>query len=928
MKTQTRRITSLLLAGALMAMQPQVTWARQANAETETQASQEETKTAVADFPEKSETVYALLDAAGQSKSLYVVNRFAPTSQPLTDRGNYTQTEMLSTSGEVKSETAGQFAIKTGDEPLYYQGTLAEKALPWEVELAYTLDGSPVDGAELAGKSGHLELSLTVRPRNDAAAKAYTEAMMLQASVTLPGDVAHTVETETGSVAAVGSSQRVDFVILPKSDVVTHTLSADVQDFHLPSITIAAVRMTTDLSAIDWPDFADDPDLRELQDGTGALRDATRRLADGLGQADDGYRELSLGMGRLGDGLTTLRQNGATLADGVSRYVGGVNELSAASAPLREGASASFDGAQSLNEAMTRVNDGWSAYANGVNQYVQGVNQGLSGVGQLADSADALIAGADALRDGLRGVAQSGSGLVKGSEEIQQGIALLRQALKPEANPKPSGTGSAATPHSAGAASSATSHSESTASSTLPHSESTTSSTPPHSENTPSTGSAFDTTSSINPTTVSVSSSLPSREALLAKKEALKTQGAAVEKLKTAVDGLSEALGEQIEALEGRASLDASAIASAAGISAEGLENEDVQQILAYVSETHQAETAAQLKKLHALYDGPGAPVASLKAGVDQLVSAWETTSAEMSTSLDQLLALRETLGALGASSASNPAAQQLVDGVVKLDEQYVSFHKGLDQYVEGVKALSARFGGTEVVGADVGDATTPAPEAAVPDEPNFYDGFVQWASGVKQVAAGASELSSGSNALTDSATTASLLKGQEAIGQGVFALTGGLSRMSEGMKAYLDGVSLLGTSGDALVSGLGQYTDGVAQVADGVSTWQDGFAAFGQGLGSAADGAAELADGTQALADGTSSIEERIDEKIQEIVDDMNPSEAKLPSFADVQNGTVDRVQFVFMTEAIQVPEEESPAPEESTEEPSFWERLGNLFH
>lgn len=891
MTPRNRRITSLLLACALVTMQPGRIDAQEAGKTaqetTGTGASQDTAHTSQgqkaqasesqADFPEKSETVYGLLNAAGKAQSVYVVNRFSSTDHALTDHGAYAATEILSTEGTLTPKGEGDWDIQTGTEPLYYQGTLAETALPWTVDIAYQLDDRPITVDTLAGKSGKVTLSLTVTPRSEARFREYVEGMMLQASFTVPGEVAQRVETETGTVSTVGSDQRVDFVILPQSETVTHSFTADVQNFQLPPITIAAVALTTDLSSFDFSEIANDPDLKALQDGTQALDDATQRLAEGLGEADSGVQELSFGMGRLAAGLNTLSGQNDALQNGIAQYQEGLSQLASGGVPLREGATAAVSGAGALQGAMQDINGGWKAYTDGVTQYANGVKQGVSGLGTLESAADGILTGAQSTRDGLRRVAQNGEGLVTGSSDIQKGLSLIRSALQPDtADPSQD-----------------------------------------PSESDPSDADSSDATTPTPPQgALDGSTSLPTREELLAKKEALLAQGEQLASLQTAIHAVSDAIGTQIDTLEHSTSIDQEELLDAAGLSPEALTDPNVQKILSYVSEKQETETSRELEALHALYDSPSdtAPLAALKNGVDQMVSDWQETSAELEASIEQLLTLQETLGALSSSSSTHPLAQKLIEGVVQLDDQYATFQEGLASYVDAIAQLSLGFGGTED-GEESAEAT------------NFYDGLNQWVQGLKQAVSGTAQLSTGADLLTDPVKTAALLNGQTQVGMGVFTLTQGLSRMSEGVAAYLDGVTRLDREGGELFRGINQYASGVAQVGDGLSTWQEGFDALGGGLAEAAEGATQLADGTAAFAQGTADIDQKIDEKIQSLIDEMSPENQLFHSFADKQNGTLDRVQFVLMTEAIKVPEDEAPTPVEE-EAPSFWDRLMNLFH
>jgi hypothetical protein len=66
----------------------------------------------------------------------------------------------------------------------YYQGTLKNAALPWCIDVAYTLDGAPVTADALAGADGRVAIRIDTAQNPDAD-PVYFENYALQVSVTL-----------------------------------------------------------------------------------------------------------------------------------------------------------------------------------------------------------------------------------------------------------------------------------------------------------------------------------------------------------------------------------------------------------------------------------------------------------------------------------------------------------------------------------------------------------------------------------------------------------------------------------------------------------------------------------------------------------------------------------------------------------------------
>ena len=276
----------------------------------------------------------------------------------------------------------------------------------------------------------------------------------------------------------------------------------------------------------------------------------------------------------------------------------------------------------------------------------------------------------------------------------------------------------------------------------------------------------------------------------------------------------------------------------------------------------------------------------------------------------------------VGAMDAIQEGQMPLVEGVQKLNAQYDAFHKGLEQYTKGVQTLSQGFGEKK-------ENEKKKPEKDKPKDPKkatFYDGVQGLANGLAQWKEGSSALLIGGDRLVAPETTNALLNGQEQVASGVTRITGGLGELLGGMKAYTNGVDQLAQNGGALKNGLSNYLAGVGKASDGMVQWQEGFSRFGDGLASAADGARQLADGTAQFAAQTGNMNEKIDEKVQSLMDEVKPKKEDMTSFADARNGKIAQVQFVLMTEEIRLPEEtKKEAPVE--EKTSFFDRLRNLF-
>ena len=869
-KNQPKRITSLLLAAALVVMPMQTavcaapsapirvadtssTSGTPSTTNEKTAESLNAQKTASAT---KSEVVYASLQNDGNVKGVYIVNRFDPSSEPVKDYGDYASIREISTQGRMESFSDGHYAISTGDAPFFYQGQTQRKTLPWKIQLRYTLDGQPMDAQQLAGKSGTFGLEITVKPTDATAKDSYAQQMMLQTSVTLPGDVAENVQTKDGTLVQAGSNHRIDFIGLPGKEAKIFHLTATVKDFHLPAITFAGVPFSMDISSMALPDFSQDPDLKKLQDGTKALNDATKRLAAGLSAADKGFSALDYGLGRLTGGFSTLQNAGSRLTGGADRFAAGLETLQKNSAPLVAGIRQANTSTKDIEDAMQQVNEGWKGYTQGVSAYVDGAQKSLEAAAPFASGAQQLLDGATKTRDGLSALSEEGGKLVGYSGQIQEALTQMKRSLSSLPNDSGSKTDSA--------------------------------------------------------------SALPSPQELAQSEARIKEASRSLQQAKGATDAVYDAFEKQIQAIENQPSPSLEEVVTAAGLSADAPKNPDVQKLLAYQQKTSAAQKQALLSSLHRLTDTGEAPLKALKQGMAQAAGQADQMEEALSEGLSQIKKMIEAMQHLGSGSSA------LSDGVEKLEQQYQTFHQGLRRYVDGVGDISVHFGGN---GSKTKDIVADEAKVLPPSAPTtFYAGMKALAGGLAEWQQGVKPLVQGGKALQSPETTQALLEGQEKVRNGIGQYTAGFGRLASGMQQYTDGVSALANNSSALVDGLASYVDGVNRAANGMTEWQSGFHQFGSGVSQASDGAKRLSDGTGDFADQTSDMDARIREKIDALMGEMKKDVKDQTSFADTRNGKISQVQFVLMTEEIKKPQEaKEKAP--AKKNISLWDRIVNLF-
>ena len=192
---------------------------------------------------QKTELVYARLNALGELTGLYVVNAFeADADADHEDYGAYSELTQLSP-GLPLEQQGEKLSLKLPKGRSYYQGKPAKQELPWTFSLGYSLDGHELAPAELSGATGRLEMRLNVQVKEAMAAHA--QGITLQISLRLDGDRCLNIAAEQATIAQAGGDILLSFMVLPGQSA-QYALSADVRDFSMEGLQISGVRLKMD----------------------------------------------------------------------------------------------------------------------------------------------------------------------------------------------------------------------------------------------------------------------------------------------------------------------------------------------------------------------------------------------------------------------------------------------------------------------------------------------------------------------------------------------------------------------------------------------------------------------------------------------------------------------------------------------------------
>lgn len=280
----------------------------------------------------KDENVYVNLEQDGSVSDIYVVNEYGlKQDTAITDHGDYSS---------VKNLTDNQELVVFGDEvtfdaskgKFYYQGELNTKEMPWNIDISYKLDGEEISADELPGKSGSLEINISIK-ENKKCDKDFFDNYLLQATVLLDTEKCSDIETDGATEGNLGDDRQLLYNIMAGTEKEIH-ITAQVKDFEMDGISFLGVPMSFDIDK----EQIDDSELKEktdeLKDGVEELDDGATELNDGAGKLDDGAKDavdgsdsLKTGSKELQKGLKKYTNGTSSLATGIKKYIGGTGQL-------------------------------------------------------------------------------------------------------------------------------------------------------------------------------------------------------------------------------------------------------------------------------------------------------------------------------------------------------------------------------------------------------------------------------------------------------------------------------------------------------------------------------------------------------------------------------------------------------------------------
>ncbi len=391
----------------------------------------------------KEEVVYGILHLDGRVNNLYVVNIF--NGGAIVDYGNYSDIRNMTTS-EKLSQNGEEITINTNAVKFYYQGTLEKKELPWDIAIEYSLDGNVISGKELAGKSGKLKITVSVK-QNNKVSSTFFDNYALQIAVSLDNKLCSNIETDNATIAEAGSKKQLAYTVLPGTGI-DIVVTADVRDFEMEAITINGIKLSLGI-AVDSDEFTEQISdlttaIKGLDDGAAELLDGLNQVSGGMQKYVDGLKAFKDGLGKLSKGANQLNTGATALKNGLSELTNQNDSLINCALIMQQ---ATFN---SINTQLGEMGLGLPVLTpenysivlapipdlaevkkqlDGAVQFSQGLKTYMDGVAQLGKGASDLASGTSEFNSSSSIIASSANELYNAGSELNRAIKKLRDGL-------------------------------------------------------------------------------------------------------------------------------------------------------------------------------------------------------------------------------------------------------------------------------------------------------------------------------------------------------------------------------------------------------------------------------------------------------------------------------------------------------------------
>ena len=379
---------------------------------------------------EKEEVIYANLTSSGDIEKIYAVNIFE--DKDIVDYGVYETVKNMNTMDKINYSN-GKITIQNSEDKLYYQGIMKQNTeMPWTIKVRYKLDGVEYAPSELAGKSGKLEISISIK-ENKKCKKNFFENYALQTVVQLDTNLCENIKSDEATMANVGGLKQLTYTILPgnEKDI---KITTDVTDFEMSEIQVNGINLNLglDKDSIDTSSLTGELDklkdaVNDLDDGANELNDGAKKLDDGAVTLTDGIKTIQEGLDQLNSKSSSLTSGSSEVLSALKTIQSSLNNVSTSSKDLKQLSSAST----SIKSGIDSLVNGLKIVDSSIDTYNSSLKKaGLNSASELAQKNKQAISalGITSTQRKLYSAYTSG-----GSQAVSAELAKLAQAGDSEA---------------------------------------------------------------------------------------------------------------------------------------------------------------------------------------------------------------------------------------------------------------------------------------------------------------------------------------------------------------------------------------------------------------------------------------------------------------------------------------------------------------
>ena len=326
----------------------------------------------------KEEVIYIMTEANGTVENVNVVNIFEGGS--ITDYGDYSSVKMLTTTDDI-TQTDDKITFTSTADKVYYQGTLEQVEIPWNISIQYFLDGKEYSADEIAGKSGSLEIKLSIT-QNSKCKTSFYDDYALQTTILLDTNLCDNIKSDGATIAEVGADKQLLYTILPGKGLDT-SIYANVQNFEMDAISINGIKLNLNLEIDDEELTAK---VQELMQATQKLNDVASNLYSGAESLKNGSNSLDSGIVTLKSGVSTLDTGIKTLQTGMQSMQAGLNTLNNQSASLTNVSKQIKTALETIQDSLSDIsvsNDKLEELTSASGNIKSGINNLFEGISTL-----------------------------------------------------------------------------------------------------------------------------------------------------------------------------------------------------------------------------------------------------------------------------------------------------------------------------------------------------------------------------------------------------------------------------------------------------------------------------------------------------------------------------------------------------------------